>query len=44
MMIKMPVLLEQKGEVELIEKDYEVKVDKYPMFKKSRIVQIHNSG
>jgi len=28
------ILLEQKGEVEHIEKNYEVKVDKYPMFKK----------
>src|SRR4029078_11492054 len=28
------ILLEQKGEVDPIEKDYEVKVDRYPMFKK----------
>jgi sigma-B regulation protein RsbU (phosphoserine phosphatase) len=28
------ILLEQKGEVELIDDKYEVKVDKYPMFKK----------
>ncbi|MDQ3193708.1 MAG: SpoIIE family protein phosphatase, partial [Bacteroidota bacterium] len=28
------ILLEQKGEVDLIEKNYEVKVDRYPMFKK----------
>ncbi len=29
------ILFEQKGEVALIEKDYEVKVDRYPMFKKA---------
>lgn len=28
------ILFEQKGEVELIEKNYEVKVERYPMFKK----------
>lgn len=28
------ILIEQKGNVELIEKDYELKVEKYPMFKK----------
>lgn len=28
------ILLEQVGEIDLIEKNYEVKVDKYPMFKK----------
>lgn len=28
------ILLGQKGQVDLIESDYEVKVDKYPMFKK----------
>ncbi|MBL8006123.1 MAG: serine/threonine-protein phosphatase [Ignavibacteria bacterium] len=28
------ILFEQKGNVELIKKDYEVKIDRYPMFKK----------
>lgn len=27
------ILIEQKGKVDLIKKDYEVKIDKYPMFK-----------
>ncbi len=29
------ILIEQKGEVDQIEKNYEVKVEKYPMFKKA---------
>lgn len=33
------ILLEQVGEVDLIEKNYKVKVDKYPMFKKVGLVR-----